>query len=534
MLRIIFLGSQYRHTVWDAPDIITLDMSRIRITHTHFTAKAGLLPLLLCGISLSTSAQDFTEVVIDAGFQITHPIQTARLAAGQQSHILLAGRNADLEQRLAVYHIDSSKLGVPTRIASISPDSKKIAFDIARFPNKDALVFIEPGRIVRYDIQSGEYQPIAEISSLYGQERVGGIVPIDFFRDLNGDDLDDLIVTDVSGYRVRLQMPDGSLGPESILQKSVRMSVSDNSVSFVNRSLVSGDMNFDGLKDLAVWSGANLQIYLQEVGGTFAASAIEHDTGLEVLTEIEIQTLEDDRGAVDQEGLTESRIYSIEDLDGDAIPDILTESTYSEGLFDRRNEFRLHLGHKGQDLVSYRPEPDALIASEGILFDPISTDIDGDGRMDLLTRKARFSFGRIIRALISGGMNLELQFYKMTQNATYPDEANYSTNTRVRFSRTSGQVDIPAFEVADFDGDGIQDMLLQSDVDELGFYRGVPGDELFAELAAVVNVKLPRNGELADSIDVNGDGRIDLIMRYSVADSNELAESVRMIIYSGD
>lgn len=495
---------------------------------------AGLLPLLLCCLSFSASAREFTEVVINAGFQITHPIQTAKLAGAKQSHILLAGRTADLDQLLAIYRIDSSNLEVPILVASISPDSRKIAFDIARFSDKDALVFIEPGRVVAYDIETGEYQQIAEISSLYGQERVGGIVPIDFFRDLNGDDLDDLIVTDVSGYRVRLQMPDGHLGPESILTKSVTMSLSDRSVHFANRTLVSGDMNFDGQSDLTVWSGPTLQVYVQQPDGKFAATADERHTGLDVLTDLEMQALENDRGAVDQEGLTESRIYSIEDLNGDAIPDILTESTFSEGLFDRRNEFRLHLGQDGQEFVTFQPEPDALLASEGILFDPISTDIDGDGRMDLLTRKARLSFGRIIRALISGGITLELQFYKMTESATYPDKANYSTKTKVRFSRSSGQVDIPAFEVADFDGDGLQDMLLQSGVDELGFYRGIRNDDLFAKMTAKINVKLPRNGELAESMDINGDDRIDLIMRYSVADSDQLSESVRMLIYSGE
>jgi hypothetical protein len=359
-------------------------------------------------------------------------------------------------------------------------------------------------------------------------------VPIDFFRDLNGDDLDDLIVTDVSGYRVRLQTPDGSLGPESMMEKSVTMTLSDSSVSFANRPLVSGDMNFDGRSDLAVWSGPTLQVYVQQPDGKFAAMADKRDTGLGVLTDLEMQALENDRGAVDQEGLTESRIYSIEDLNGDAIPDILTESTFSEGLFDRRNEFRLHLGQNGQEYVTFQPEPDALLASEGILFDPISTDIDGDGRMDLLTRKAHLSFGRIIRALISGGINLELQFYRMTESMTYPDEANYSTKTRVRFSVTSGQVDIPTFEVADFDGDGLQDMLLQSGADELGFHRGVRSDDLFAKTTAKINVKLPRNGELAESMDINGDDRIDLIMRYSVADSDQLSTSVRLLIYSGD
>jgi len=495
---------------------------------------AGLLPLLLCCFSFSASAQEFTEVVINAGFQITHPIQTAKLAGAKQSHILLAGRNADLDQLLAIYRIDSTNLEVPTLVASISPDSRKIAFDIARFSDKDALVFIEPGRIVAYDIETGEYQQIAEISSLYGQERAGGIVPIDFFRDLNGDDLDDLIVTDVSGYRVRLQTPDGHLGPESILAKSVTMSLTDSSVHFANRSLVSGDMNFDGRSDLAVWSGPTLQVYVQQLDGRFSATADELHTGLNVLTDLEMQALENDRGAVDQEGLKESRIYSIEDLNGDAIPDILTESTYSEGLFDRRNEFRLHLGQDGQEFVTYQPEPDALLAAEGILFDPISTDIDGDGKMDLLTRKARLSFGRIIRALISGGVTLELQFYKMTESATYPDEANFSTKTKVRFSRKSGQVDIPTFEVADFDGDGLQDMLLQSGADEIGFYHGIRSDDLFGKMTAQINVKLPRNGELADSIDVNGDDRIDLVMRYSVADSDQLSQSVRMLIHSGE
>jgi hypothetical protein len=99
---------------------------------------AGYLPLLLCCFRFSASAQEFTEVVINAGFQITHPIQTAKLAGAGQSHILLAVRNADLDQLLAVYRIDSSNLEEATLVASISLDSRKIAFDIARFSDEDA------------------------------------------------------------------------------------------------------------------------------------------------------------------------------------------------------------------------------------------------------------------------------------------------------------------------------------------------------------------------------------------------------------
>ena len=489
-------------------------------------------PLLLLGSA--AAASEFSEVVIDAGFQLSHPAQFARLGDVGSHQIVLAGRDADLKHHIAVFQVDDVSTGNVSRLAKIAPDSKKIAYDIARFEQQDALVFIEPGRIVAYDLATGNYRPIANINSLYGQDRSGELVSVDFFRDLNSDELDDLIVTDVAGYRVRLQNPDGSLGPESLLKESVTMNISDGSVNFQNRTLVTGDMNFDGLDDLSVWSGRSLQIYLQLEGGLFAQDAIQRDTGIDVLTELELRALENDRGAVDQEGLTESRIYSIEDLNGDKLPDILTESTFSEGMFDRRNEFRLHLGRAGSDLVAYEEAPNALLASEGLLFDPISTDIDGDGRQDLLTRKAKLSFGRIIRALISGGIPLEIQFFRMTEDETYPAEANHATKTKVKFSRSSGQVDIPTFQVADFDGDGLQDLLLQSDVDELGYYRGIADDRLFDKLTAKVSVKLPRNGELVRAEDINGDDRVDLVMRYSVADSDELAKSLRLLIYTGN
>lgn len=497
--------------------------------------QAEILLFSFVGAALCpAAAQEFTELAIDAGFHVTHPVQFARLGEPDDHHVIVAGRDADLNPRLAIFRIDDIGTAHVQRIADVPLDSRKLAYDVARFARHDALVLIEPGRIVTFAVESGEFVELIEVESLYKQERIDELVPVDFFRDLNDDELDDLLIADAAGYRVRLQNEDGSLGPASLLRESVAMSIGGGSVHFQNRPFVSGDMNFDGLHDITVWHGRTLQAYLQGKDGRFSETAIESDTNLDVLTDLELRLLENDRGAVDQEGLTEKRIERIEDLNGDQIPDILTESIHSEGLFDKQNEFRLHLGRAGEDFVAYETSRDALLASEGLFFDPISTDIDGDGRQDLIIRKARLSFARIIRALISGGVSLELQFYRMTGSDSYPEEANYSTKTKVRFSRSSGQVDIPAFEVADFDGDGLQDLVLQSGGDELGYYHGIASDRLFDSLTTKIDVELPRNGELVDAVDANNDGRIDLVMRYSVADSDELSQSVRLLIYAAD
>lgn len=475
---------------------------------------------------------EFAEIVIDAGFQVEQPVLAASLTNGTARHMVLAGHDADHQQRLAVYELGAA--GTAELVLSLSPDARLIAYDVGRIGDREALFFIEPGRILRYDFDEGKLLPFVDVRTIYGQERAGEIVPIDFLRDVNQDDRDDLVVPDTAGYRVRVQQADGSLGEEVVLQESSSMTVSGGIVSFESRPLFIGDMNFDGLSDLAVWRGDTLRIYSQLQGARFAGEPQILPLQLDLLTEAEMRVLQNNRGAVDQSELTENRIFSIEDLNNDALPDILTEATFSEGVFDKRNEFRLHYGRRQKDQVVYLEQEDSLLASEGLQFGLISTDIDGDGKKDLVVRKVRFSFGRVIRALLSGSVTAQLHFFKMTDDDDYPDRANYVTKVNVRFSVTSGQVDIPANQLADFDADGLQDLMTQTGRDELSFYHGIPSETLFDRQAVEVGVVLPRNGQLVAAEDINGDERSDLVIRYNVADGDGNAETVRLLLASGD
>jgi hypothetical protein len=409
------------------------------------------------------------------------------------------------------------------------PSENLIAYDVGRLGDRDALFFVEPGRILRYDFAAENLVEAVKISTIYAQERNGEITPIDFVRDVNGDGLDDLVVPDTAGYRVRLQRPDGSLGTEALLLESSSMSVSDGVVTFRSRPLFMGDMNFDGLADLGVWRGNALRVYPQLPGARFEGRPIPVQLGLELPTEAEMRARRSNRSAIDVMGLVDQQIWSILDLNNDQLPDILTETTLSEGVFDKRNKFRLYLGRRDGDHVAYQETEDAVLASEGLQYDLVITDIDGDGKQDLLVRKVRLTFGRVIRALLSGSVSLQLHFFRMTDDDSYAKQANYVTSTNVSFSMSSGQVDIPAITVADFDADGLQDLMMQSNSNQLSFFRGVPTASLFDQRAAKRNVTLPRNGDLVTTEDIDGDGRADLIIRYNDADAAGLAQVVRLL-----
>ena len=487
--------------------------------------------VLACGAA-SAAGSGFDEFVVDTGFRVEQPVRVADFYGNGRRQILIAGRDDAHEQHLAIYSLDSIRESGGEPLTALNPGRNLIAYDVGRLGDDDALLFIEPGRVLRYSFVDDEFVEVVTIRSIYGQQRSGDIVPIDFFRDIDGDGRDDLIVPDTAGYRIRLQGADGSFSEESLLEESSRMAVSDGGVSFESRPLFRGDTNFDGLTDLGVWRGNTLRVYRQLPGHRYQGKPDTVQLGLGLLSEAELRALDAGAGSVDQRGLSQKSIVSIEDRNGDDLPDILIESTMSMGVFDKRNTLSLHLGRRQGESLVYSETEDALLASEGLQYGMVTTDIDGDGLEDLVVRKVRLSFGRVIRALLSGNVSLRLNFFRMTPEGGYAEEPNYVTKTNVHFSMSSGQIDIPAVAVADFDGDGLKDLLMQTGTDELSLSQGVADDNLFTDESSRIDVDLPRNGDLVASEDIDDDGRADLVMRYTAADGEQAAHIVRLLIAS--
>ena len=488
---------------------------------------ASAFALAALGASAAALAA-FDETVIDAGFLVEHPLLHGRFDSPDNAFVVIAGRDDDYVQRIAMYRLGNGNGTEETFV--LTPGTDVVTYDIGRLGDRDTLVFLTPGAVKRFDPASGEIVELLPMSSLYGQPRAGELNPLDFFQDLNDDGLDDLLVPDLAGHRVRLQLEGGGFGEEVVLQQSVAMTLDEFGARFQPRSFYVGDVNFDELADIVTWRGDAFHIYEQTPDQRFSGTPSILPLGLDLPTEAQLRAFDTDRGAMDQSQLTTRRIQTVSDFNGDGVPDVLTEAFLSEGLFDKRNEFRMHLGRRHGTALTYSATEDGLLDSKGLQFGLVETDIDGDGRKDLIVRKVRLNLGRVIGALLSGGVSLQIQFFRMTDDERFDERANFETKTKVSFSLSSGQIDIPAVRVADFDGDGMQDLALETRKGKLALYQGEATPRLFSKAADILDVPMPRNGELVRADDINGDGKADIVVRYTVADGDEAARTVRLLL----
>jgi hypothetical protein len=72
--------------------------------------------------------------------------------------------------------------------------------------------------------------------------------------------------------------------------------------------------------------------------------------------------------------------------------------------------------------------------------------------------------------------------------------------------------------------------MMQTRLTRLSFFAGRKTAELFAVDATELEVELPRNGDLVDIADINGDDRSDLVIRYNATDGVRAAHTVRLLI----
>jgi hypothetical protein len=162
--------------------------------------------------------------------------------------------------------------------------------------------------------------------------------------------------------------------------------------------------------------------------------------------------------------------------------------------------------------------------SKGVQFDPLVVDVDGDGRLDIATPSTRLGLGRVVSALFSGRISVDLDIYRLRDGGSFADQPDYRTRFKVEFDLETGLMSYPAVAVADFDGDGPAELLVQQKPDELTIFPGVAGAAIFGDDERVISLPLPRNGQMVEARDLDGDGRSDLMVRYGPADGERAGE----------
>jgi len=492
---------------------------------TAFTSAAarfaGVVATTVLAMPCAFAASDFRELVV----RLDHSVEEAPVAIDLDgaTGLVAVGRIAE-QWRFSVIAMPDGNV-----VATGAIPASVFFYDTGDLLGRgyDALYFLDPRGVAEPDVARGALLHVAELPSLYHGETAQGPAFADFVRDVDGDDRDDILLPQFDGWLLARQSRSGF--KRFLLEVPARVKIYDDLVSYQPRLPHSGDIDGDGRDDLVFLLDTEFLSFVQSPDASFSGSGRRDAVGAPLASEKQRAQWERDDGQVDQSDLEIEEVELVRDFNADQIPDLLTEKSISKGVFDRRSEYHLYLGQRSGAALIYPGTADGSIASGGIQFDPLVVDVDGDGLMDVATPSTRLGLARIVSALFSGRISVDLDVYRMRPGGRYPEESDYRTRFKVEFDLETGLMRYPAVIIADVDGDGPTELLVQEDADELSVYPGVGGRELFGEREKVLSLPLPRNGQMVEARDVDQDGRMDLLVRYGPADGAERVGELRIL-----
>jgi hypothetical protein len=143
-------------------------------------------------------------------------------------------------------------------------------------------------------------------------------------------------------------------------------------------------------------------------------------------------------------------------------------------------------------------------------------DFDSDGQTDMVISTVELGIGKILKALITGSIDIDLHFYKM-EDGHYPAKPNLRREITATFSLSSGDMFFPSVLIADVDGDDVSDLLVQEGANLLKIYLGGKDGKLFAKRSVDIEVSMPNEPDLVELADLNSDGKKDIVMRHQAA-----------------
>jgi hypothetical protein len=384
--------------------------------------------------------------------------------------------------------------------------------DIVRTPSGDKLAGYQNDSIFFLDRQTLEFKEELKMPSIFAGDHGGTSLLVDLFKDINGDQLDDILIPHFNGWQIALQTQKGfsdtqTVGPTTTMrfQKSARY------VAYSAEQVYLVDEDHDGLDDIAFWDNGFFAVYRQNAQGEFATSAVPLNTTLDnMLSNYSKMLVEKDN---DTETEPTRLVEEIIDIDADGIDDLVVKKIKSEGIFGWESEYEIYLGSSDENnYLQFAKTPSSVIHSDGFQFNHDREDITGDGKQEFIITSAEISLGAIIKALLTRRVSINVSIYKIN-NGIFQKKPNTQRTISAKLNFGSGDISMPAVLTADVTGDGRKDLLVQKGKDTLMIFQGTEGPQMFDKKSVEVTMDLPNTGNGFTVADLNHDGRDEVIVQ---------------------
>ena len=498
--------------------------------------------ILVFGIFRSTftvsAAAEFTfeqyEVVLGSAERQT--VLTGFLLGSAVADLVAVQIDENGNRRLCMYAFDDSNW-MPRLDATLRP--AVLFVDVANIGGRDRLIAYQSGRLNWFDPESATERALVAVTANFNPPRRDEIPHVDVTRDVNGDGRDDLVVPDVDGFWVFIQLSDSAFADPVKIGPATDMSRIYGADGYrynpwSQSRIYAVDYNRDGRRDLAFWNVDHFEVHLQDERGLFASAA-------ETFT-ADVAFDSDDLSALATGDMTGRVLHSLSDLNGDRVADLVVFSL--EG--SKRSAYEVHFGTPTADggTAFARDVAMAFTSDGSIQLGMDRHDFDRDGEVDLMfttieVEHLEGSLWKSIKGFMGDDIWLDLEFYRL-EGGRYPDTPNAirrialdgvpshrepgwvpldivlrgATHERRKTQKHWPRAFNTTLRIGDVTGDGLADLLLGDHPRIVGIFVGVPGPDLFAQRPQEVAVVLPHDEEYTWLVDLNKDGKQDLFMHH--------------------
>jgi len=319
----------------------------------------------------------------------------------------------------------------------------------------------------------------------WAREDLTRFYPLPVVRDVNGDDLPDLLVPDLRRDWERFQV-------------------------LINRGEGRFDEAFSPLGDAEMEESS-------EVPESFAVVRVEAEG-----------EPEEPAAPADSESFP---VVHFGDLDGDGVAEYVTEENLEDEDAGWRKEVkeakrppRRYRIHRSQSDLRMHPKPFQIFEALGYALDLSDSDIrlpggfqdlDGDGRQDLITLTLDFSLFQAVRIMTTQRIGIGLDFHVFCQDGMgwFREVQGMDLSGKFKINLKNLQLGQLSQFAGDFDGDGRTDFLQIGRGKTVTIHRGQDGCRYPSTPDLTLKLREPPlDLGLVRVEDLNADGRSDLMI----------------------
>ncbi|MEP0177001.1 MAG: VCBS repeat-containing protein [Paraglaciecola sp.] len=477
----------------------------------------------------------FKQQVIPLDFTVTQPVLAADVLVDEGIELIVVGVD-EQQQRTLLILKSNPETGQYIAHESIAIDPKAFAYDVGEVDHTglQSLYFLSKDLVTRY-IPTHMSHPAKmleeeRVSSLYLVNVADVFIHQNFIQDINNDGLNDLVLQSFESLNLWLSDCCGLRHPQQLPIDS-RIEMEEDRVSFYENELFFEDMNFDGKSDLIIVEQGALQVFLQQSDMQFSIEP----TFIPLAQTIHGLNWWDMKGpngrGLNQSDLEHRTVKKITDLNGDGIPDLAVQFTQSSGVLDKNIEFEFYFGQKQEQKLKYLEEANTSVEWDETLSGLAFVDLEDDGIQEVFVSSFDIGISQIIGALLSGGIDQDVLVFAMDENGQYQKKPLVSQEVEMTFSLSQGATGEPLIKVVDVNGDTFKDILFSDGDSAIRVLFATPdGKKPYARRSLRQKMTMPQNASSIDSVDLNKDGKSDLVIHYGQLDAEELHKQIVVLL----